>query len=86
MLEFKLEEDVKNKIEDLTKITKVISAIRLILGINLIVWVICFMSLQQYLLYGLISLASFFVMLVFVFFSNVYFKNLNLMKKKSNSL
>lgn len=83
MLEFKLEEDVKNKIEDLTKITKVISAIRLILGINLIVWVICFMSLQQYLLYGLISLASFFVMLIFVFFSNVYFKNLNLMKKKS---
>lgn len=82
MIEFKKEEWLKKEIERLTRITKGISFIRLILALNLILWLICLLSLQSYLLYGLASAVSFAAMLVFVLLTNRYFHSLNLKRKK----
>ncbi len=82
MIEFQKEEQVNKEIERLTKITKIISFCRLILAVNLIIWLICLLSLQEYLLYGILTLLSFLAMMGFVLFTNRYFKELNLNKKK----
>lgn len=82
MIEFQKEEQLKIEINSLVKITKVISFIRLLLGVNLIIWVICLLSLQDYVLYGIISAISLVVMIAFVVFTNSYFTRLNLCRKK----
>ncbi len=83
MLEFKGEERVKQEIERLSKITKGISLLRLVFAINLIIWVICLFSLENYVLYGVLASISAIVMFSFIFFTNRFFKELNLNKKKA---
>lgn len=83
MLKFKNEDFLNAQINKLDKITKIISGIRLALAINLIVWIICFLSIKDNLLYLILSICSFFVLLLFVLLTNNYFKKLSLLKNKS---
>lgn len=82
MIAFKNENVLKEEINNLSKITKVISMIRLFLAIFLIVVVICLLSLEDYILYSILSVVGFTVMLIFILSTNRFYKNLNLLKKK----
>lgn len=84
MLEFKGEELVKKEIERLNRMTRIISFIRLILAVNLVVWAVCLFSLENYVLYGVLTAVSCIVMFGFIFFTNRFFKELSLNKKKAN--
>ncbi len=82
MIEFKQEETLKNKIESLKKLTRILSIIRLIVVLNAIIWVIValsYISFYIYLAVGSCALA----LLVFVF-TNKYYNDLSLALKKED--
>lgn len=81
MIAFQNEKKLDSEISKLEKRCKLISFIRLLLALNLILWVLCLLSLQQYILYGILSAVSFAVILVFIFYTNKFFKELNLKRK-----
>ena len=81
MIQFQNENKIDNDIKNLEKKCKIISFIRLILALNLILWVLCLLSLKEYVLYGILSAVSFIVILVFIFLTNKFFKELNLKRK-----
>jgi len=82
MIAFEKENMLKNEINRLAKITKVISMVRLFLAIFLIIFVVCLLSLEEYILYGMLSGFSFIVLIIFILLTNRFYKNLNLLKKK----
>lgn len=82
MIAFEKENMLKNEINRLAKITRVISMVRLFLAIFLIIFVVCLLSLEEYILYGMLSSFSFIVLMIFILLTNRFYKNLNLLKKK----
>ena len=82
MVEFKKELEIDEKINKLNSLTRVLSIVRLILAINLIIWVICAFSYLGMYIY--IAIASFVVMLLFLFFSNKAYVSLSFYKKKKD--
>lgn len=81
MLNWQNEDTIKLNIKKNTKITKIISYIRLILGIALIVSLILLFSTVEYVLYGIISGVLFCIFLFIVIFSNKFYKELELNKQ-----
>lgn len=84
MLTFNNEENLNNDIKKLDKITKIISYSRLLLAFNLIVWIICFLTIRDNIIYCILSIASFLIFLLFIILTNKYYKELSLCRKKSN--
>lgn len=82
MLEFKKEDELKSNLERYKKYSRIISITRLILALNLILWIICLISLENYMLYSILSIASAIALFVFIFLTNPIFNRLNLLKKK----
>lgn len=82
MLEFKKESELKANLDKYKKYSKIISLTRLILALNLLLWIICLISLDNYILYSILSIISFIIFLSFIFISNPIFNKLNLLKKK----
>ena len=76
MLEFKNEINLDNEILRLKKITRIISLISILLVINLIVWVICFITIESNLLYGLLSIGSLTIVIFHFVFTYRYYKEL----------
>lgn len=83
MLDFKNEEILKSNIKKYEKITKIISYTRLVLALNLILWVICFLTIKDNLIYTILSIISFFTFILFIIFTNKNYNILSLYKKKS---
>ncbi len=81
MVEFKNEKELDLKINKLKKITKITSIIRFILALNIIVWVICLITLTDYILYGILSAISILIFAIFLILTNKYYDKLSLENK-----
>lgn len=82
MIEFKNEQNLKNEIESLKRLTRILSIIRLIVALNAIIWIIVALSyVGIYIWIALISSA--FAIITFIF-SNKYYNNLSLALKKED--
>ena len=77
MLEFKNESNIDTEIAKLKKITNIISAISVILAINVIVWAICMFTLEFKLVYILLFAGSLIVYLFYLFFTYRFYTELN---------
>ncbi|MGM9969578.1 MAG: hypothetical protein ACI35S_04180 [Anaeroplasma sp.] len=82
MLEFKERNTILENINKLEKKTKIISFIRLLLGLCFIFFVICLVSLKEHLLFLLLSIVLFVIYIIFVIFTNKYFLELEHLKNK----
>ncbi len=80
MIEFKLENEIDNKINSLNKLTKILSFLRILLAINAIIWIIVGLSYLEFYIY--IALIFSIITILFFSFSNKYFDELNLCKKR----
>lgn len=69
MLEFKNEGNIDNEISKLKRITSFISAGSIILTANLIAWAICLITLDNPLLYGIVTAISFIIFLAYLIFT-----------------
>ena len=81
MVDFKNLENNKVEIDKMNNITKIISGIRFILGIAFVVFLIILFSTGDYALYGIISGLLFLALILFILFTNKYFKNLDSLKR-----
>ena len=77
MLEFKNEKNLDNEIKKLKKITNIISAISILLALNLIVWGICFFLFDYQLGYGIAFIVSFIIYVVYLFTTYRFYKALS---------
>lgn len=77
MIVFKNEEELNLKINKYKKITLFISIIRITIAIMLLVSLILLFSLNEYLLYGIISAVLFITFVVFMIVTNKYYYELN---------
>ena len=76
MIEFKNEEKLKNEINRIKTITNIISLGSIILALNVIVWAICFITLDNALLYGIVFGVSFLVFVIYLFSTYKFYKEL----------
>ena len=81
MVDFKNLENNKVEIDKMNNITKIISGIRLIIGIAFVVFLIILFSTGDYALYGIISGSLFLALILFILFTNKYFKKLDSLKR-----
>ena len=81
MLEFKNIEKVKKEEEQLKNITNVLSIIRLVLAVAALVFLIIGIS-YEFKIYGSVGIALTIVFILYSFFTNKYYKELELVKNK----
>ena len=76
MIIFKEEQNLEENINKYKKITLTTSIIRIIIAITVVVFVIMLFSLQEFLLYGILSGISFLVFIIVLLFTNRYYNHL----------
>ena len=81
MLEFKREEKLDNTIEVLKKRLRIYSAIRLVLGISFLVFIISLISIGS-LTFVILSIVSFILLLGFMLYTNKFYQEEAHLKKK----
>lgn len=82
MIIFKEEQNLEENINKYKKITLTTSIIRIILAITVVVFVIMLFSLQEFLLYGILSGISFLVFIIVLLFTNRYYNHLSFLNIK----
>lgn len=80
MINYKKRDSLKNNIDNLERITKIISMVRLMLAIISIILVLCFLTLENYLLYLILTIISFVILFLVIFFTNSKYHNLKILK------
>ena len=80
MIKYSKRESLKEEIDKLEKITKVFSGIRLILAIVCIIFVLCFLTLENYLFYLILSITSFIIIFLVIFMTNPKYHHLKILK------
>jgi hypothetical protein len=81
MVDFKNIENNKVEIDKMNNITKIISGVRLILGITFVVFLIILFSTGDYIVYGIISGVLFLALILFILFTNKFYKKLDSLKR-----
>lgn len=84
MLELKALDDLQHHMEALSKKTRFFSFARFVVSVITLVLVICFLSLDQFLLYLILSLASITVLLTLIILTNPVYHQLHIMKNLEN--
>ena len=82
MIIFKEEQNLEENINKYKKLTLTTSIIRIILAITVVVFVIMLFSLQEFLLYGILSGISFLVFIIVLLFTNRYYNQLSFLNIK----
>ena len=77
MIEFKKEKELDEQIKKYKNITLCTSIFRLLIAISLLVCLILLFSLQDFLLYGILSGSIFVILVLFILFTNKYYYKLN---------
>lgn len=80
MIKYKMKKNLDDNIINLVKITKIYSFIRLILAITTIVFVVCFMSLEDYLLYAILSIGNIAILMIVIILTNPKYHELKILK------
>lgn len=82
MIEFKKEKELDEQIKKYKNITLCTSIFRLLIAISLLVCLILLFSLQDFLLYGILSGSIFVILVLFILFTNKYYYKLNHLNNK----
>ncbi len=82
MIEFKKEKELDEQIKKYKNITLCTSIFRLLIAISLLVCLILSFSLQDFLLYGILSGSIFIILVLFILFTNKYYYKLNHLNNK----
>ncbi len=80
MINYTKRDSLKNNINNLERHTKIISMVRLILAITSIILVLCFLTLENYLLYLILTIISFVILFLVIFFTNSKYHDLKILK------
>ena len=80
MINYTKRDSLKNNINNLERHTKIISMVRLILAITSIILVLCFLTLENYLLYLILTIISFVILFLVIFFTNSKYHDLKIFK------
>ena len=84
MIIFKEEQTLQQNINKYKKITLATSIIRIILALSVVVFFIMLFSLQEFLLYGILSGISLLVFIIVLLFTNRYYNHLSFLNIKKN--
>lgn len=82
MLEFKNKTILEESIKNAKKKTTLFSILRVILAISTIVFIICLLSIGDYLLYGLLSIGFFILFIIALILSNPFYKRVRILENK----
>ncbi len=82
MLSFSNKEKTNEELNKLKRITTFFSIVRLVFALAVLVFLVCLFSLQEYIIYGSLSILAFVLFLVIVFLSNPFYKREELLKNK----
>lgn len=80
MINYTKRDSLKNNINNLERHTKIISMVRLILAIISIILVLCFLTIENYLLYLILTIISFVILFLVIFFTNSKYHDLKILK------
>lgn len=82
MLQFQNKEKTIDELNKLKRFTRLFSICRLTVALTVVVFLVCLFSLQEYILYSLLTVSSFIMFLLIVFISNPFYKKEELLKNK----
>lgn len=82
MLKFEKEQNLKLEISKLIKVTRVISIIRLFIALMFIISIICLISLEDYILYGILTVSFLMLFIIVILSTNNIFKRLEFLRRK----
>ena len=82
MLEFKNKTILEESIKNAKKKTTLFSILRAILAISTIIFIICLLSIGDYLLYGLLSGGFFILFMITIILSNPFYKRVRILENK----
>lgn len=80
MINLDRKKEIKKEIEDVTKLTKSFSLARFGIVILVIIFIVCFITLDQFGLYLGLSLGGIIVLLLVIVFTNPYYHRLKILK------
>lgn len=91
MIKYNKRDELLNQINNLTKRTRIFSSVRLILGLLAVFFLICFLTLEDYILYLILTCAVILVLVFTMILTNPYYhklkilNNLNFVYKKHDN-